>query len=111
MESFCRREFGPRSRPSARVVPVVPPSPKAEGFGPNSPGPPVARRLCLRKDDRHFESLSICKGKSTGRVSRWRAPALSGGLGRTTGTPCAALLADRLAIGETELFPSKHERL
>ena len=38
-ESFCRREFGTRSRASAQVVPVVRPSPKTEGFGPNSLGP------------------------------------------------------------------------
>ena len=38
------------------------------------------------------------------RVCRWRAPAASGGLGRATSTTCAAFLADRLAIGETERF-------
>jgi hypothetical protein len=38
-----------------------------------------------------------------------RAKVEAFGLGRTTGTTCAALLADRLAIGETELFPSNHE--
>jgi hypothetical protein len=42
------------------------------------------------------------------RVSRWRAPALSDGLGRIPDTARAALLADRPAIGETELFPDNN---
>ena len=59
------------------VVLVARPSPKTEGFGPNSPGP---------------------KG------SRWRTPALSGGSPDEPHRAFAAFLADRLAIGETELI-------
>jgi hypothetical protein len=63
------------------VVPVVRPSPKAEGFGPNSPGP---------------KGFPLAGARFVGRT--WPYP----------DTPCAVLLADRLAIGETELFPDSN---
>jgi hypothetical protein len=45
------------------------------------------------------------------RVSRWRAPAASAGFARCTTSGCTALLADRHAIEETELFQSNQEAL
>ena len=44
-------------------------------------------------------------------VSRWRRPTASGGLPDAPHGDCAAFLADRRAIGETEPVPSSHERL
>jgi len=40
-----------------------------------------------------------------------RPEAGAGGQGLRRGTPRAAVLTDRLAIGETELILSSHERL
>ena len=75
--SLCRRPFGSRSRVSVKVVVAPRPSRNPKDLSQMDP----ARRVC-----------------------RWRAPAASGGLGRATSTTCAAFLADRLAIGETERF-------
>jgi len=44
------------------------------------------------------------------RVSRWRAPALSDGFGRTTGTTGTVLRAERRATEETEPFPANLNR-
>ena len=79
IESFCRSEFGSRSSASATIGLVARSSPKLEEFGSNSP----ARR-----------------------VSRWRAPATSGGLDRAASPFIAAFLADLVAIEETEPFQS-----
>ena len=73
--SLCRRPFGSRSRGSVKVVVAPRPNWNPKDLSQMDP----ARRVC-----------------------RWRAPAASGGLGRATSTTCAAFLADRLAIGETE---------
>jgi len=75
--SLCRRPFGSRSRVSVKVVVAPRPSRNPKDLSQMDP----ARRVC-----------------------RWRAPAASGGLGRATSTTCAAFLADRLPIGETERF-------
>jgi hypothetical protein len=63
------------------VVPVVRPSPKAEGFATNSPGPSGFRA----EGARFVEPLA-----------------------RTTGTNFALLLADRLTARETELLPDSN---
>jgi hypothetical protein len=63
------------------VVPVVRPSPKAEGFGSNSAGP---------------QGFPLAGPRFVGRT--WPYP----------DTTRAVLLADRLAIGETEPFPDNN---
>ena len=79
IDPFCRREFEPRSRASAKAVPVGTVKPKTEGFGSNSPGP---------------KGFPLAGARGVGL------------LGRCTTSTFATLLADRLAIGETELVQS-----
>ena len=100
-ESLCWRAFGTRSRVSATVDVVHRPSRNPKDLGQMHP----AHRSSplLRRGKRRPATLvgRSCR-RQTDWVSRWRAPAASDGLGRTSGTTRAVLLADRLAIGETE---------
>src|SRR5690606_6845766 len=85
MESFCRRQFDP----------------KVEGFG-------EGRTRGVRPSRSPMDLGRIDPAR---RVSRWRAPTLSARSSDGTPSTFATLRVDRLAIGETELFPSNHERL
>ncbi|MDR6635084.1 hypothetical protein J2X72_003896 [Phyllobacterium sp. 1468] len=83
-EPFCRREFGSRSRGLAADVY---PSDDAE-----------ARR-------------NWAKFARPSRISAWRTPTLSGGVGRWKDIGLATFRVDRLAIRETELALNKQNLL
>ena len=100
-ESLCRRAFGTRSRVSAKVDVVHRPSRNPKDMGQMHP---AHRSSPLLRSGKGRPATSVgrfCR-RQTDWVSRWRAPAASDGLGRTSGTTRSVLLADRLAIGETE---------
>ena len=85
--------------------------PAADGFGPNRPGPPVAAHAQnAQRTTGDSMLLLVCPGKPTGGLPL-AGPRFVSPLARSIAMRCAAFLADRLAIGQTEPFPSSHERL
>jgi len=97
--------FGPFDFRSG-VVPVVRPSPKAEGFAVNSPGHRSPTGFTC---ERTTGAMNLCRFAKANRRGGFRAAdaRFVEPLARTTGTNFALLLADRLAARETELLPDK----